>query len=126
MGRPITIDSRRGIAGAVHVRAIRTVTSGTESATKRGAFPRGQAPCQRARLLHSALVSQYVSITVLAFSSLLGTLADRWFATLKWLPEMMTFLGVAVISYAAIQLIRESKLLITVILDEVEGESTTQ
>jgi hypothetical protein len=38
----------------------------------------------------------------------------------------MTFLGVAVISYAAIQLSRESKLLITVILDDAEGESTTQ
>ena len=38
----------------------------------------------------------------------------------------MTFVGVAIISYAAIQLIRESKLLITVILDDAEGESTGQ
>ncbi len=33
--------------------------------------------CRRARLLHSALVSLYVSIAVLAISSLLGTLANR-------------------------------------------------
>ena len=71
-------------------------------------------------------MSFYVSIAVLAFSSLLGTLANRWFESLKWIPEAMTFLGVAVITYAAIQLIRESKLLITVILDDAEGESTTQ
>ena len=81
---------------------------------------------QRARLIHSAMVSLYVSIAVLAFSSLLGTLAARWFPTLKWIPEVMTFVGVAIISYAAIQLIRESRLLITVILDDAEGESTDQ
>ena len=63
--------------------------------------------CRRARLLHSALVSFYVSIAVLAFSSLLGTLANRWFEALKWIPEAMTFLGVTVITFAAIQLIRE-------------------
>ena len=82
--------------------------------------------CQRARLIHSAMVSLYVSIAVLACSSLLGTLANRWFATLKWIPEVMTFVGVAIITYAAIQLIRESRLLITVILDDAEGESTDQ
>jgi hypothetical protein len=49
---------------------------------------------QRARLLHSALVSFYVSV--------------------------------AVINFAAIQLIRESKLLITVILDDPEREPTSQ
>ena len=79
--------------------------------------------CRRARLLHSALVSFYGSIAVLAFSSLLGTLANRWFETLKWIPEAMTFLGVAVITYAVIQLIR---LLITVILDDAERESNGQ
>jgi hypothetical protein len=54
--------------------------------------------CRRARLLHSALVSLYVSVAVLAFSSLLGTLANRWFAAWRWIPESMTFLGVAVIT----------------------------
>ncbi len=82
--------------------------------------------CQRARLIHSAMVSLYVSIAVLGFSSLLGTLANRWFPTLKWIPEAMTFVGVAIITYAAIQLIRESKLLITVILDDAESESADQ
>ena len=82
--------------------------------------------CQRARLLHSALVSFYVSIAVLAIASLLGTLVDRLFETLKWIPETITVLGVVVISYAAIQLIRESRLLITVVLDNLEGDSANQ
>ena len=79
---------------------------------------------RRAHLLHSALVSFYVSIAVLAFSSLLGSLLNRWFETLNWIPEGMTFIGVAAITYAAIQLIRESRLLFTIVLDDVEGGST--
>ena len=79
--------------------------------------------CRRARLLHGALLSLYVSIAVLALSSLLGTLADRWFESSKWIPEATTFLGVAAVSYAAIQLIRETKLLFSVILDDAENES---
>ena len=82
--------------------------------------------CQRARLLHSALVSFYVCIAVLALSSLLGSIASRWFEALVWIPQAITFLGVIFILYSAIQLIRESKLLITVIIDDAEGESTTQ
>ena len=61
---------------------------------------------------------------LLTFSAQCQTLANRWFKTLTWIPEAMTFLGVAVITFAAIQLIRESKLLITVILDDAESEST--
>ncbi len=80
--------------------------------------------CQRVRLIHSAMVSLYVSIAVLAFCSLLGTVANRWFSTLKWIPEVMTFVGVAIIFDGAIPHIRESKLLITVSLDDAEGEST--
>ncbi len=38
----------------------------------------------------------------------------------------MIFFGVAIISCVAIQLIRESKLLMTVILDDAEGESIDQ
>ena len=45
-----------------------------------------------------------------------------WLKTLTWIPEEMTFLGVAVITFAAIQLIHESKLLITVVLDDAELE----
>ena len=76
--------------------------------------------CQRAHLMHSALVR------FLALSSLLGTIANRWFAPIVWVPQAMTFIGVVFILYAAIQQIRESKLLITVILDDAEGESSTQ
>ena len=104
--------------GQLHQELIRQQIEGHSHAVKH--------LCRRAHLLHRALVSFYLSIAVLAFSSLLGSLANRWFETLKWIPEAMTFLGVAVITFAAIQLIRESKLLITVIIDIAEGESTTK
>ena len=79
--------------------------------------------CQRAHLIHIALVSFYVSVAVLALSSLLGTLAGRWFESMLWIPHAMTFLGVGMILFAAIQLIRESKLLMTVTLDNAESKS---
>ena len=82
--------------------------------------------CKRARLIHSALVSFYMSVAVLALSSLLGTISARWFDSLLWIPHAMTFVGVAMILFAAIQLIRESKLLITVILDDAERGPTSQ
>ena len=82
--------------------------------------------CKRARLIHTALVSFYLSIAVLAQSSLLGTIASRWFEAMVWIPQATTFLGVFFILYSSIQLIRESKLLITVILDDAGGESTTR
>jgi hypothetical protein len=81
---------------------------------------------KRAHLLHTALVSFYVSVAVLAFSSLLGTIADRWFESMVWIPQTITFLGVALILFAAIQLIRESKLLISVVLDNARDESITK
>ena len=59
--------------------------------------------CRRASLIHSALVSFYTSVAVLAIASLLGTLADRWFKTLNWLPQMMTFVGAALILFSATQ-----------------------
>ena len=104
--------------GQLHQELIRQQSEGHSHAVKH--------LCRRAHLLHRALVSFYLSIAVLAFSSLLGSLANRWFKTLTWIPEAMTFLGVAVITFAAIQLIRESKLLITVVLDDAERESTSQ
>ena len=67
-----------------------------------------------------------MSVAVLALSSLLGTISDRWFDSLLWIPHAMTFVGVAMILFAAIQLIRESKLLITVILDDAERGPTSQ
>lgn len=78
--------------------------------------------CRRASLIHSALVSFYTSVAVLALASLLGTLSDRWFKTLTWIPQTMTFLGVVLILFSAIQLIRESRLLLTVILDDAAND----
>ena len=74
--------------------------------------------CRRARLLHSALLSQYVAIAVLAVSSLLGTAMNHFYESLAWIPQAMMVLGVTIISFAAIQLIRETRLLITVIIDD--------
>jgi ABC-type spermidine/putrescine transport system permease subunit II len=80
--------------------------------------------CQRARLINSALVSFYISVAVLALASLLGTLSGRWLTLLHWLPHAMTFVGVAMILFSAIQLIRESRMLITVFLDDTDDNST--
>lgn len=80
--------------------------------------------CKRAGLMHSALVSFYTSVAVLAFASLLGTLSDRWFKSLTWIPQAMTLLGVVLILFSAIQLIRESRLLMTVILDDAANHQT--
>ena len=63
--------------------------------------------CRRASLIHSAMVSFYTSVAVLALASLLGT-----------------FLGVVLILFSAIQLIRESRLLLTVILDDAANDQT--
>ena len=78
--------------------------------------------CRRASLIHRALVSFYTSVAVLALASLLGTLADHWFKTLNWLPQAITFVGVALILFSATQLIRESRLLLTVILDDANDQ----
>ena len=80
--------------------------------------------CRRASLMHSALVSFYTSVAVLALASLLGTLSDRWFKTLTWIPQAMTFVGVVLILFSAMQLIRESRLLLTVILDDAANDQT--
>ena len=53
-------------------------------------------------------------------------MANRWFKTIEWIPEATAFLGVGVITFAAIQLIRESKLLITVVLDNAENRSLSK
>jgi hypothetical protein len=70
-------------------------------------------------------VSLYVSIAVLSLSSLLGTLVSRWFASMQWLPESLAFVGIVLITYASVQLIRESRLLITVLVDNPAINVTT-
>lgn len=80
--------------------------------------------CKRASLIHSALVSFYTSVAILALASLLGTVSDRWFRSLNWVPQSMTFGGVVLILFAATQLIRESRLLMTVIFDDAANDST--
>lgn len=103
--------------GQLHAEFIRHQDEGRSHAMKH--------LCKRAHLIHTALVSFYMSVAVLALSSLLGTLSDRWFASLFWIPQAMTFVGVAMILFSAVQLIRESKLLITVILDDPADKPTT-
>lgn len=76
--------------------------------------------CRRARFFHIALVSLYISVALLALSSLLGSLANRWFTSLTWIPEAIMLLGFAVIAFAAIQLILESRMLMTAILDDAD------
>ena len=86
--------------------------------------------CQRAHLLHRALVSLYLSVALLAFSSLLGTVITRWLTLSTFAAEVLSFAAVGTITYAAVQLIRESSLLMTVILDNeptvVEGSANQE
>ena len=81
---------------------------------------------RRAGLLHSALVSLYTSVGILAFASLFGVIFGRWSPWLTFIPEAMMFLVVCVIAFVAVQLIRESRLLLAVIDDDIEYKSTTQ
>jgi hypothetical protein len=74
-------------------------------------------------MMHHALVSLYSSVAVLAFSSLFGTLLNLWSSTPVYVSEIMMFVAVCIISFAAIQLIRESRLLITMIRDDNEQQS---
>ena len=80
----------------------------------------------RARLLHTALVSLYISIGILAFASLIGAVVSRYSPSLTYIPESMMFVGVCAITFAAIQLVRESRLLMSAIDDDVEYDSTNQ
>jgi hypothetical protein len=79
--------------------------------------------CIRARHLHKALMGLYTSIAILAASGLLGSLAMRWLASALWIPEILAFLGLAVIIFSSIHLIRESRLLMTVIYDDESDPS---
>jgi len=103
--------------GQLHQELVRQQSEGHEDAISH--------LCQRARLLHRTLVSLYVSIAVLSLSSLLGTLVSRWFASMQWLPESLAFVGIVLITYASVQLIRESRLLITVLVDNPAINVTT-
>ena len=76
----------------------------------------------RARLLHTALVSLYSSVGILAFASLFGAVISRS-SSLTYIPETMMFVGVCAITFASIQLIRESRRLMTAINDDIEHES---
>ncbi len=73
---------------------------------------------RRARLLHSALVNLYTSVGVLAFASLFGAALGQ---AAPVVPRSLMFLGVCIVTFASIQLIRESRLLMTVIDDDLAG-----
>ena len=68
---------------------------------------------RRARLFRSALVSLYVSIALLAISSVIGSLVEA-----SLIASGLTVLAVAIEAFAAVQLIRESTILLSVIEDE--------
>ena len=117
-GVALLILSTSARFGQLHEELHRQLTEGDASAIKHLR--------RRAGLLHSALVSLYTSVGVLAFASLFGAIFGRWSPSLTFIPETMMFLGVCVVTFAAMQLIRESRLLLTVIDDDIEHKSTTQ
>jgi hypothetical protein len=71
----------------------------------------------RARLFRNALVSLYVSVSLLAAASLLGGIINVWWGQGKWVLLVLTALGVAGLLVAAVLLIRESWALVDVIRD---------
>jgi hypothetical protein len=81
---------------------------------------------RRARLFRSALVSLYVSVALLAVASVLGTIANhgasssKWIGPVSWMAQGMTVLAVISVAHAALQLIRESSILLSVLEDNEE------
>ncbi len=83
---------------------------------------------RRARLFRNALVSLYLSVSLLAVSSVIGTIASLWADSAAWLrpalwiAQSMTVLGVVSVAFAAGLLIRESSILLSVL---EHGQSKT-
>lgn len=79
---------------------------------------------RRARLFRSALVSLYVSVALLAAASVVGTIGNHgasssaWIGPVSWLAQGMTVLAVISVAHAAVQLIRESSILLSVLEDK--------
>jgi hypothetical protein len=71
-------------------------------------------------------VSLYVSVALLAVASVLGTIANhgasssKWIGPVSWMAQGMTVLAVISVAHAALQLIRESSILLSVLEDNEE------
>ena len=76
---------------------------------------------RRGRLLRNALVSLYISVALLVVASVVGTITSRLIGSASDVAAVMTVLGVVSVAFAALQLIRESFILMSVIEDD--GES---
>jgi len=63
---------------------------------------------RRAGLFRNALVSLYLSAGLLALGSLAGGLAGFWMASLNWIVQAITCVGVFCIIFGAFELVRES------------------
>ena len=117
-GVALLILSTSARFGQLHEELHRHLADGNQRAIKHLS--------NRARLLHTALISLYTSIAILAFASLIGAVVSRYSPSLTYIPESMMFVGVCAITFAAVQLIRESRLLMTVFNDDIEYDSTNQ
>ena len=72
----------------------------------------------RARLFRNALVSLYVCVGLFGVASLVGMLAALWYGeTSAWVVLSITALGVLCMTFAAVELIRESLLAAEIIED---------
>ena len=96
--------------GRLHVEITRLHEKGSKAAVAHH--------YRRARFMRNALVALYGAVALLATSSLVGTFADLWFESLGVHALALTCFAVVGVVYAATQLIRESFLLLTVILDD--------
>ena len=74
---------------------------------------------KRSALFRNTLISLYISVGLLACSSLLGGLVNLWLSDYAWTVAGLTCLGIASLVFAAIELIRES--LLSMVLMEEQG-----
>ncbi|MCA9398603.1 MAG: DUF2721 domain-containing protein [Sinomicrobium sp.] len=75
---------------------------------------------KRSRYYRDALVSLYLSVLLFSFASLLGGVINFLFPKVLWLIGTLILLGIFSLSFATIQLLRESRLSLTVIEDQAK------
>ena len=79
----------------------------------------------RAKLIKQSLVALYLSISILAISSLVGTASHAYLQSAARVAECLTALGVLSLAYASVQLVRESLRLFEIFTVEAERSGAT-
>lgn len=78
----------------------------------------------RSRYYRDALVSLYLSVCVFSAGSLLGGLVNLLAPGIMWLVGGLILLGIFFLTYASVQLLRESHLSLKIIDDQAKKMKT--